>query len=60
MSSVGFKSKGARRKHRYGFGSTIVPESDPEASPDCVGVGILAESGDKITTEAGDEITTES
>ena len=57
MSSVGFKSKGARWKHKYGFGSTIVPEPDAD---ECIGVCILAESGDKITTEAGDEITTES
>ena len=53
MSSRRFKKK------IRSFSNEIVPEGEPEAV-DCIGVCIIAESGEKITTEAGDEITTES
>ena len=61
MGKAGFKSKSAKanRPSRLRFGAAIVPESEPVAD-ECIGVCILAESGEKITTEAGDEITTES
>jgi hypothetical protein len=53
MSSRRFKKK------IRSFSNEIVPEGEQEAV-DCIGVCIIAESGEKITTEAGDEITTES
>jgi len=60
MGKVAFKSKSASiGKSKLRFGSTLVPEAEPVAD-ECIGVCILAESGEKITTEAGDEITTES
>jgi hypothetical protein len=48
------------KKKIRNFSSEIVPEGESPTTPDCIGVCIIAESGEKITTEAGDEITTES
>jgi len=61
MGKAGFKSKSAKsnRPSRLRFGSRIVPSEAPPVE-DCIGICILAENGNKLTTEAGDEITTES
>jgi len=53
MSSRRFKKK------IRSFSNDIEPEGEATA-PDCIGVCIIAESGEKITTEAGDHLTTES
>ena len=54
MSSRRFKKK------IRGFSNDIEPEGEAATTPDCIGVCIIAESGEKITTEAGDHLTTES